>query len=120
MKRHPTVLVIDDDELTHKLVAEALEPAGYRVVGAKDGEEGWHTLLRVRPNLILLDLYMPLMTGWGFAQKMQQEGIPVPIIIMSGMIQNADDAAELGAVDFLRKPFTIEDLRAKVAARTRR
>ena len=116
MKKHPILLVIDDDAATREYIASALQREGYRVVGAVDGEEGWYALIRFRPDLILLDLQMPLMTGWGFAHKMQQEGIPVPIIIMSGMIDTLEDATELGAVDFLRKPFNVSDLRAKVAA----
>lgn len=115
MKQNPTLLVIDDDQGTRSLIKQALESEGYTVIGAANGEEGWFELLRVRPNLILLDLQMPLMTGWGFAHKMEQEGIPVPIIIMSGMINSRSDALELGAVDLLNKPFTIMDLRAKVA-----
>lgn len=115
MKQDRTLLVIDDDAATRSLIKQALEPEGYTVVGASNGEDGWFELLRVRPQLILLDLQMPLMTGWGFAHKMEQEGIPVPIIIMSGMINSRGDALELGAIDLLNKPFSIKDLRAKVA-----
>lgn len=115
MRQPPTLLVIEDDAPTRALVKQALEDEGYRIVGAANGEDGWYELLREKPQLILLDLQMPLMTGWGFAQKMEQEGIPVPIIIISGMIKSRADAVELGAVDVLRKPFTIDELRAKVA-----
>ncbi len=120
MRREPTLLVIDDDLATHQLITRALEPEGINVITAENGEQGWYALLSARPDLILLDLQMPLMTGWGFAQKMEQEGIPVPIVIMSGMIDNPQDARELGAVDFLRKPFTVETLRAIVVAHIRR
>ncbi|MEO5952069.1 MAG: response regulator [Chloroflexia bacterium] len=119
MKQPPTLLVIEDDKSTRTLIVQALKDEGYNIVGAANGEEGWYELLRVRPRLILLDLQMPLMTGWGFVQKMEQEGIPVPIIIMSGMIDSKADALELGAVDMIRKPFTIDDLRSKVAKHLR-
>ncbi len=120
MAQKPTLLVIDDDTATRSLIQQALHSEGYNIVVAANGEEGWYELLRVKPQLILLDLQMPLMTGWGFAQKMEQEGIPVPIIIMSGMINSRSDALELGAVDMILKPFTIYDLRAKVAQHLRK
>ncbi|MGA7731841.1 MAG: response regulator [Chloroflexia bacterium] len=116
MRGPPSLLVVDDDEPIRDLLISALEGEGYRVVVARDGEEAWAKVQQVRPDMILLDLQMPRMTGWAFIKQAEAEGISVPIVVMSALVNTTREAQELGAVDCLSKPFDLNDLINMVAS----
>jgi CheY-like chemotaxis protein len=109
------ILVVDDDADIREALVCTLQAGGYRADGAGNGREALDQLRRDdRPQLILLDLMMPVMDGWQFRQAQRQDPdlAPIPVVIISADIQNR--AAYLGAADYLRKPFDWDNLLATV------
>lgn len=88
-----TILVVDDDPELRAVLKEALEDAGFAVETSENGKEGLDKALEVKPNLILLDLVMPVMDGWEFLERLHQDawGKTARIIILT----NADDIDSL-------------------------
>jgi DNA-binding response OmpR family regulator len=118
------ILVVDDDELIHGLIASALRPWPFRVLHAYDGEDGVLSYLRYGPSLMLLDIDMPVMNGLQVLRQLAVKANSLcPVIVMSGLASNADQARclELGAHLFMAKPFRIkgliESIHALVAGR---
>ena len=115
MLRRVSVLLVDDDEDTHALLACVLERAGYSVETAGNGREALTLLDQIRPSVILLDIEMPVMNGAEFRQRQRQDRdlIRIPTIVMTGSRMEAmlDPAVE----NVLRKPFTTPKLLAAVA-----
>jgi CheY-like chemotaxis protein/phosphoribosyl 1,2-cyclic phosphodiesterase len=117
------VLVIDDDEDLRVLARKALTRAGHRVVEASGGKEGLamtreHGLKGTMPDLILLDLFMPAPDGFEVLKRlregMETRAIPVLVLTGHGDEESARRSFELGATDFLGKPFTPPQLDARV------
>jgi CheY-like chemotaxis protein len=109
------VLVVDDDQGIRELVATALSEEGYDVSGAADGAEALDRIAEVRPDVILLDMRMPVMDGWEFARRYRSQPAPhAPIVIVTAALDVAKDAKEIGADGFLAKPFQLDDLVALV------
>lgn len=108
----PLVLVVDDDPDILEALAEILEVEGFESRRARNGREALEKLGPQTPDLILLDLMMPVMDGWEFAQKLRAipDFAPPPIIVLSADRNVAAKAGELGAVAHLSKPFELEDL----------
>lgn len=115
------VLHIDDDNDLLELSSYIFKSAGTQVITAHDGSEGIGKLLIHRPNLILLDIMMPGINGFEVCQKIR-ELTNTPVIILTALDheQNMVHALELGADDFLLKPFTAQSLLARVSALLRR
>ncbi|MGQ0505366.1 MAG: response regulator [Myxococcaceae bacterium] len=107
-----TVLVVDDDPDILEALSEILEAEGYEVVRARNGQEALTRLDSTPPALILLDLMMPVMDGWEFAQRMRQQPAvaSIPIIVLSADRNVGTKARDLGAVGHLPKPFELNDL----------
>ena len=114
MPRHSRrVLVVEDEDTIGHVVAEALADEGYEVRRARNGDEALRILQGWLPQLILLDLMMPLMDGGAFrtAQQRLDRGVAdVPVIVLSGALEVRIRAAELGAVEALSKPFELHQL----------
>ncbi len=109
----PMILVVDDDPDILDALSEILEGEGYRVRRARNGREALERLEPVPPQLILLDLMMPVMDGWEFANRLRQEAhdaSEVPIIVLSADRNVGAKARELGAVGHLSKPFELGEL----------
>lgn len=109
----PMILVVDDDPDILDALSEILEGEGYRVRRARNGREAFERLGPVPPQLILLDLMMPVMDGWEFATRMRQDDetpAEVPIIVLSADRNVGAKARELGAVGHLSKPFELGEL----------
>ena len=107
------VLVVEDEDTIGQVVAEALADEGYEVRRARNGREALEILRGWLPQLILLDLMMPVMDGWAFraAQHRLGGGAPgVPVIVLSGAREARARAAELGAVEALTKPFELDQM----------
>lgn len=114
-----TILVIDDDPAILATVAAILSDEGYHVLTAANGAEGLRCLEQGRPALILLDMRMPVLDGWGFAQALRTRAINLPIIVMTAAQDARRWAQEIGADGYLAKPFDLTDLLDIVAqART--
>ncbi len=108
------ILVVDDEEAIRELVVEMLIGEGYTVVSACNGEDALHIIEHATPSLILLDLNMTILDGWGFVKALVVRGVVVPTILVSAAGNLAKHAADLGAVAWIRKPFDIVHLLATV------
>jgi CheY-like chemotaxis protein len=107
------VLVIDDDEGMRDLVALALSAIGYEVVSAGNGAAALERLATLQPAVILLDMLMPTMDGWAFAQAYKRlPELHAPVIVMTAAHEAATRAAEIKAAAYLAKPFHVADLYA--------
>jgi CheY-like chemotaxis protein len=112
-----TILIVEDDTDIREALAQILEDEGYAVVSAPNGQVGLERLRAVRPSLVLLDLMMPVMNGWQFRQKQQQdqEVAQIPVVIISADGSARREATAMGAEGFMQKPIELEDLLAMVA-----
>ena len=113
------VLVVDDDESIRQIVRLCLGDEGYDVFEAANGLDALALLPDCRPDLILLDLRMPVMDGWEFARRYRLgPGPHAPIIAFLAALNAEAEAADLEAVGILAKPFDLEDLLAMVRRQT--
>lgn len=108
-----TVLVVDDDPSLRRMLTLALRNDGFRVCCAIHGAQALEELERCRPDVIVLDLEMPVMDGRTFYRTMREQGWETPVLIVSGE-RAAAAARELRADGYLAKPFNPEALLAKV------
>jgi CheY-like chemotaxis protein len=111
---HNTVLVVDDDTSILDTVSAILLGEGYDVVSAATGEEALAAVARKQPLLILLDMRMPVMDGWAVARALREQGIRVPIVVMTAAESAKRWADEVGAEGYLAKPFGLDELLATV------
>ncbi len=111
-------LVVDDDELMRLLVREALEPEGLRVEEAADGRAALEAFARVKPDIVLLDVNMPVMDGFECCGKLRAApgGERVPVLILTGQDDDGsiERAYEAGATDFMPKPLNWKILAHRV------
>ena len=116
-----TILVIDDQSNVRTLLKEYLGSVGYRVVEANDGQQGLFVARHERPNLVLLDLMMPNLDGFGFLKAFRKES-QVPVIVLTARDEETDTVLglELGADDYVVKPFRMRELAARIRAALRR
>ena len=110
MRPTTPILVADDEHAIRDLLRAALERRGYVVLTANDGEEALVVLDTVRPALLILDVQMPRLDGWGVMQELRFRRLDIPVIVMSALPNIAHRAAELGAARHLPKPFRIVEL----------
>ncbi|WP_395806374.1 response regulator [Archangium minus] len=106
------MLVVDDDPDILEALSEILEAEGFEIRRARNGKEALERLEPDPPQLILLDLMMPVMDGWEFAQRMRQKSsvARIPIIVLSADRNVGSKATDIGAVGHLAKPFELNDL----------
>ncbi|MCL5958095.1 MAG: response regulator [Chloroflexi bacterium] len=105
------VLVVDDDDSIRELVSLALSDEGYDVVSAPDGAMAFDLIAERQPNVILLDLRMPIMDGWEFLDAYRKRPGPhAPVIALTAAREVGNTIPEIGADAFLSKPFDLEDL----------
>ena len=105
------VLVVDDDESIRELVEMALSSEGHLVMTAPHGAAALDVIARTPPDVILLDMKMPVMDGWEFARAYRQvPGQHAPIVVVTAAQDAASRAAEVAADGHLPKPFDLEDL----------
>jgi two-component system, OmpR family, alkaline phosphatase synthesis response regulator PhoP len=115
------ILVVDDEAKIVKLVRAYLEQAGYRVVAADDGQSALIQARREKPSLVILDLMLPGMDGLEVARRLRRES-NIPIIMLTARVEDTDRIVglELGADDYVSKPFNPRELVARVRAVLRR
>ncbi len=117
------VLLIDDDVQIQELVRFNLEKDGVAVLTASNGEQGLDLAMREKPDLIILDLTLPVMDGYDLCKLLRAENdtADIPIIILSARDDVADKVVglELGADDYITKPFSPRELSARIKARLR-
>ena len=116
-----TVLVVDDQPDIVRLVRDYLERAGFDVLAAGDGEQALQVARRTRPDLVILDLGLPGLDGLDVARALRRDG-DVPIIMLTARTEETDRVAglELGADDYVTKPFSAREMVARVRAVLRR
>ena len=115
-----TVLVVDDDPVILKLLEVNFEMEGFQVVRAADGAEGLERAREMRPDIVVLDVMMPRMTGYEVAKALREDGdtAHIPIIFVTARAQSSDveKGMELGVEDYVTKPFDPLDLIDRVNA----
>ena len=121
MSTQPLVLIADDEPRITKLVSIALSEEGFRVVTASGGEDALAKAEEVRPDIVLLDIVMPDLDGIEVMRQMRERR-PVPVILLTAKGSTADKAKglDLGADDYIAKPFHPDELAARVRAVLRR
>lgn len=108
--RQGPILVVDDEPSILETIKEILESEGYPVALAANGLEALRAIERERPSLIILDMRMPVLDGWGFAREMHERNITVPVLVMTAAQDARRWADEIDADDYLAKPFNLIDL----------
>lgn len=106
----PSVLVVDDEPLIRATVCEMLDMAGYRASAAANGAEALELMQTSPADIVLLDMRMPVLDGWGFAREVRARGLPVKIIVMTAARDARAWATEIAAHGSLAKPFRLDDL----------
>lgn len=121
---HERILVVDDDREITRLLRSYLEQAGYEVLVAHNGETALHTLRRERPELLILDLMLPDRDGWDITRVVRTDATlaDTPIIMLTARVEDTDKilGLELGADDYITKPFNPREVLARVRAMLRR
>ena len=119
---HPKkILVIEDDEDIRTVVATRLKRAGYETTTASDGKDGLRHFYGDRPDLVVLDIAMPVMDGWQVLERLREVS-DVPVLILTAATQEREKLRGLrsGADDYITKPFSGEELLARVEVALRR
>ncbi len=116
------ILIVDDEPSIQDLLVFNLEKEGYKTITASDGEEGISLALSQNPDLILLDVMLPKADGLTVCKKIRQTMSKVPIIMLSAKGEEIDKilGLEIGADDYMTKPFSIRELIARVKANLRK
>lgn len=119
----PTILVADDKEDNVELVSDLLTMEGYQVVSAFDGQDALEKIYQHAPDMVILDVNMPRMTGYEVCEKLKSDpemaGIPVLMLTAWAGTDHRVKGLQLGAEDYLGKPFDYRELLARVEARLR-
>jgi two-component system response regulator len=113
------VLVIEDNRDNMTLVTDMLELLGYDVVGAKDGQTGIELALSENPDLILMDLSLPILDGWTVTHRLKQnpdsQHIPIIALTAHAMTGDQERALRAGCNDYIAKPISMPELKIKIA-----
>jgi DNA-binding response OmpR family regulator len=121
MKKHPCILAVDDEQAILTLLGRILEPEGYSVVVANNGRVALELMEECCPDLVILDIMLPGLDGFQVLDLIRQRfNIPVIMLTGRGEVTTLRDALELGADDFVRKPFYTRELLARIKAKLRR
>jgi len=116
------ILVVEDEEAIMLGLAENLEYAGYEVLQAADGPSGFELAQTEKPDLVLLDIMLPGMSGYEVCRKLRDKGCQMPIVMLTARQEEFDKVHgfEMGADDYVTKPFSINELLSRIKAILRR
>lgn len=111
-----TVLIIDDAAFSRRMLRKYLQVDGYEILEAANGAEGLEMIKSNRPGCVLTDLLMPNVSGLELLERLRQENLKVPVIIISADIQDSSrqQGMELGATGFINKPAKEDEVRQAV------
>jgi len=114
-----SILVVDDNEMNRDLLTRRLERQGYQVTTAVDGQQALDALSRNEFSLVLLDIMLPVINGYQVLERMKadQSSSHIPVIITTALDEASDKAKciELGAYDYLTKPFNAVTLKSRIS-----
>lgn len=118
----PKVLIVDDEPTVRRSLARALALDGYEVVSAADGLEAIDLQQRAPADVIVLDVMMPGVDGFGVVRRLRQDDVHTPILLLTARDGLGDRVSglDLGADDYLVKPYALDELRARLRALLRR
>jgi DNA-binding response OmpR family regulator len=116
------ILIIEDDLAILRGLKDNLEYESYEVLTANDGEQGYFLVKGKKPDLIILDLMLPKMSGYELCRKVRDEGNATPILMLTARGEEVDRVLglDLGADDYVTKPFSVPELLARIRAIFRR
>jgi DNA-binding response OmpR family regulator len=116
------ILIIEDDVAILRGLKDNLEYEGYAVLSATDGEQGYAMIREQKPDLVILDLMLPRLSGYEVCGKVRAEGGNVPILILTARGEEVDKVhgLNIGADDYMTKPFSVKELLARIQAIFRR
>ncbi len=117
-----TVLIVEDDPAMLRGLKDNFKYSGYNVITAEDGEEGLNAALDAKPDLIILDIMLPKINGYEICDTVRKKKLDMPIIMLTAKGEESDIilGLNLGADDYVTKPFSIKELLARAAAFLRR
>ncbi len=116
-----SVLIVEDDRNISDLLRMYLEKEGYAVTTAYDGGQGLSKFRAIRPDLVLLDLMMPVMDGWAVCREIRAESqTPVIMLTAKGEVDDKVAGLRIGADDYITKPFEMREVLARIEAVLRR
>ena len=113
------MLVVEDDEAIRRLVSMTLFEHGYEVLSAANGAVALERVREHQPDVILLDMNMPIMDGWEFSRRYRELNVPAPgvrqaavapVIVMTAAVAAQARAEQIGADDYVAKPFDLDEL----------
>jgi DNA-binding response OmpR family regulator len=118
----PNILVIDDDESLRDTIGIMLEQEGFTPILVSDGKTGYERALAVKPDLLIVDLRLPGMSGIEICKQLRAASFKTPIIVLSAVGEEVDKVLllEIGADDYIVKPFGARELLARIRAVLRR
>ena len=116
------VLIVEDDPAILRGLADNLRFESHEVLTATDGETGYRLAREQRPEVVVLDLMLPRMSGYEVCRKLRAEGVQTPIVMLTARGEEADRilGLDLGADDYVTKPFSVRELLARIRAVLRR
>ena len=116
------ILIVEDEKNIVDILSFNLGREGYETLEAYDGQSGLQLALEQDPDLVLLDLMLPKMNGFDVCRQLREAGSSVPVIILTAREEEADKVfgLEIGADDYITKPFSMRELLARVSANIRR
>jgi two-component system alkaline phosphatase synthesis response regulator PhoP len=104
------IMVVDDEPYIARVIKFKLEQEGYSVISANDGQSGLQKIKEEKPDMVLLDVMMPGLSGYEVCQKIKQDaelaGIPVVILTAKGQERDREQGLTMGASDYITKPFS--------------
>ena len=114
----PKILLVEDNEMNRDMLSRRLERKGYQIVIAVDGQEGIDKARSERPDLILMDMSLPVLNGWDATRQLKEDestkGIPIIALTAHAMAEDEQRAREAGCNDFDTKPIELPRLLEKI------
>lgn len=116
------ILIVEDDIAVADLLQEGLQEQGYTTIHAVDGSEGLREALTLHPDLIILDINLPKLSGLEVCKQIRlgNENIPIIMLTAQSMLEDVVEGLDAGADDYMGKPFRFQELYARIKALTRR
>lgn len=122
MMNKPSILLIEDEPVLASIIKESLESRGFKVALAGNGTEGWSLYHSLKPELCVVDVMLPKKDGFTLVREIRSVNQQIPLIFLTARTQTEDvlKGLELGADDYMKKPFSMEELILRIKALLRR